>query len=233
MISQAFILCAGKGTRMAPATDDTPKCLLDVGGRPAISRIITWTAEHGIKSLILNLYYQFEKVMDFFASNTSFQQNIQCSIEDKLLGTAGGIRNCYTDLDDRFVIIYGDIITNMNLSDMIKTSGDADVVVLSMKTETPSACGIIVSDNDNKILELHEKPNDPNLGNTANAGIMICKKEVFGYVPYGKPFDICKDLFPILLKEGAKLYHRPLKEGEWLFDMGTWENYRKCVEKVK
>lgn len=231
-ISQAFILCAGKGTRMAPATDDTPKCLLDMNGQPVISRIINWLSQYQVDDLLVNLYYQFDKVMDYF-ENSDTSSSIQCSIEDQLLGTAGGIRNCYHDLEDQFVIVYGDIITNMNLSEMINEHGDRDVTVLSMRSETPSACGVIVSDANCRILELHEKPTDPALGNTVNAGIMICKKTIFEDVPYGKAFDICRDLFPILLSKGLNIYHRPLKDDEWLYDMGTWENYHKCVEKLK
>lgn len=232
MINQAFVLCAGKGTRMAPATDDTPKCLLDIAGEPVISRIITWLSQYDVNDLIVNLYYQYEKVLDYF-SEIKTQGSIQCSIEDRLLGTAGGIRNCYHDLEDKFVIVYGDIITNVNLDQMIEEHGDRDVTVLSMRSDNPSACGVIVSDETNRILELHEKPNDPSLGNVVNAGIMVCNKTIFADVPFGKPFDICKDLFPILLKKGLNIYHRPLQEDEWLFDMGTWENYRKCNEKLK
>lgn len=234
MINQAFVLCAGKGTRMAPATHDTPKCLLDMAGEPVISRIIAWLSKYDVNDLIVNLYYQFEKVIDYF-SEIKTSGSIQCSIEDQLLGTAGGIRNCYHDLEDRFVIVYGDIITNVNLSQMMEEhdSNERDVTVLSLKSDNPSACGVIVSDEINRIIELHEKPNDPTLGNVVNGGVMICKKTIFENVPYGKAFDICKDLFPILLKKELKLYHRPLRDDEWLFDMGTWENYHKCVEKLK
>lgn len=214
---QAFILCAGKGTRLGSLTTDTPKCLVEVGGIPVIDRIINWL---GVGNIIINLSWHAEKVQEHFQGLS----HIRFSLEDEPLGTAGGIRKCYDLLDEELFVIYGDVVTNMDLRrlEQVHRQNNADLTMVSYHAMNPQECGILIEDGD-RVLEIEEKPAKPK-SKLANGGILMCRKSVF--LEDGS--DIATHIIPNLLRKGRPVCHTPLNVGEWLIDMGTKANYDTC-----
>lgn len=210
---QAFILCAGKGTRLGNLTKETPKCLVEVKGKPVLDRILEWLK---LPDIIVNLSWHAEKVTKKYPS-------LRFSIEEEPLGTLGGIRNCYDLLAERLFVIYGDILTNIDLSrlERLHLERQAALTIVSCEVNNPEECGVIEEENG-KILSFEEKPQKPS-SKLVGGGVMICQKEIF--LQEGK--DIAYDLIPKLVYKGL-VYHTPLLGNEWLIDMGTISNYKKC-----
>jgi NDP-sugar pyrophosphorylase family protein len=228
--SQAFILCAGKGTRMHPDTLDRPKCMLDVAGQPVIRRILDWLKSYEIKEVIINLHWKAELVINDLIDYQGM--SIHFSIEDELLGTAGGIKNCIDLLHGQFLVVYGDVLTNLNLFKMFGThhNRNAALTMVSHKVTNPWDCGMILSKSTGEVVDIWEKPDrDKVVSDEVSAGIMQFKKSCFDLMTYGN-FDIARDLIPKLIGEKWSVYHYPLRHGEWAVDMGTRINYNRAIE---
>ncbi len=232
---QAFILCAGKGTRLAPLTLDKPKCLLDIAGEPVIGRILEWLKRHEIKDVFINLYWKGESIKEYL-SNHDFGMTIHYSEEEEIMGTAGGIRHAIHRLGGQFLIVYGDILTNMNLYRMFHMhhNRNAALTMASYRVTNPWECGVILAREDGEVVDIWEKP-DRNkvISDEVNAGVMVCKKSCFDLVPENEKWDIARDLIPKMLKEEWPVYHMPLRGGEWLIDMGTRKNYERACDIYK
>lgn len=203
---------------MGLITTNKPKCLVEIAGVPVIDRILNWL---NLPRYIVNLHWQADQVISHLTG-----RGIHCSIEAEPLGTAGGIRKCYNLLDNHFFIVYGDVLTNMDLSRLEKLHLEkgASLTMVSYRVNNPNECGIITEDKG-RVLEMTEKPAVPR-STLANGGIIACRKEVF--LCSGN--DISADIIPQLLVTGKPVYHTPIQEGEFLMDMGTQTNYVRCCE---
>ena len=145
-IKQAVVLCAGEGTRMLPDTADKPKCLLDVAGKVVIERIATWCRGHGVQQLFVNLHYKPEPVLDLFRTNRNFGMEAILLVEKRVKGTAGGITNFLDKLDEDFFVVYGDILTNLDLKRLDAAHRGNYLTMTSHEVDNPSECGVIVEE---------------------------------------------------------------------------------------
>lgn len=231
---KAVLLAAGKGIRLKPLTDNTPKVMLLINGKPVLEYNISLLVKHNIKDIAINLWYSPQKIKKYFKDGKDFNTNIVYSEEKELLGTAGALKKLSNFLDTTFVVVYGDVISNINISDMIeshkKKKGIA-TVALYVEKENPKAKGLVEINEGLKILNFIEKPEKP-VSNLANAGIYILEPEVLEFIPKNKHFDCGHDLFPLLLSKGKKIYGYLLKN-EYLIDIGTIEKYNKINKDVK
>lgn len=233
---KAMVLAAGEGTRLRPLTLETPKVLLPVGGRPLILHILEWLKKHGISEVAINLYYLGEKIRDYLGDGSRFGMRLVYSWEERLLGTAGALRRMVSFFDTTFAVVYGDVLTNLDLSKMADFHRErrsfATLAIYEVADTRDK--GIVRMDEGGRIWEFVERPppgSEP--GNLANGGIYILERKVLGHIPEEGYCDFAYDLFPRFLKLGLPLYGFPLAPHEYLIDIGTPQGYARAEEIVK
>jgi len=231
---KAIILAAGEGTRLRPLTLALPKALLPIGGNPLIEHQLYWLKSHGIQEVVINLYHLGEKIEDFLGDGSHFGMKISYSPEESLLGTAGGVKRAEHFFDSTFVVAYGDVLTNFDLSAMIKFHQGKKATVTLVIFEPPNACevGAVELDEDGRILSFVEKPQSP-ISTLANGGIYVLEREVLNHIPEQGFSDFAYDIFPRLIQLGLPLYGYMLKPDEYLTDIGTLGKYYKANKDIK
>jgi NDP-sugar pyrophosphorylase family protein len=234
---KAMILAAGEGTRLRPLTLETPKPLLPVGGVPLIAYILSWLGGHGISEVAINLCHHGDKIRLFIGNGERFGMKVKYSEEISPLGTAGGVKKVADFFNGTFVVVYGDNLTDFDLSAMIKFHKDKKAVatMAAFRPPDPSQVGMIEIDRDGRISKLIEKPkNTPSgISGLANAAVYVLEPKVLSYIEEGKVSDFAYDVFPRLIADGAPVYGYQLKSGDYFIDIGTVKNYQRVNEDVK
>ena len=228
---KAMILAAGEGTRLRPLTLNTPKVMLPIAGEPLLEYILDWLRFFGITEIAINLHHLPKVVMDWLGDGDRFGINVIYSVEDTILGTAGALTRLPDFFDDTFVLVYGDMLTDLNIPSLLEfhqAKGALATVVL-MEVEDPSGYGIVEVDEECRILRFVEKPpSGTTSSNLANAGVYMLQPEVIDYIPRDTFYDFGYDLFPVLLSKRARLFGYATTDS--FLDTGTMENYR-CAER--
>lgn len=224
---KAMILSAGVGSRLYPLTDKLPKPMLPLANKPALEYLVDLCANNGIKDIRMNLHYLPEAIDTYFHDGKKWGVNISYSLEKKLLGTAGAVKRSERFLDDTFVVLSGDGFTNINLAEMLtfhKSSG-AKVTIAVKKVDDPSKFGVVVTENDGKILEFQEKPKKEEAkSDTVNLGIYIIEPEILSLIEKNVPYDFGYQLFPKILEMKIPFYAYQT-EAYWT-DIGDIQEYR-------
>jgi NDP-sugar pyrophosphorylase family protein len=223
---KALILIGGMGTRLRPLTCDTPKPLLPLINRPFLEYQIELLRKHGIKDIILCVAYLPHSFENYFGNGKKWGVRIQYVHEKEPLGTGGGIRNASKYIDDTTVILNGDILTDINLSAMLKYHKEkkALVSIALTRVKDPTIYGLVETTRDGRIERFLEKPSwDEITCNTINAGIYIFEQEVLKFIPDGINYSVERGLFPSLLRDNYNIFGYTFK-GYWL-DIGTVEKY--------
>jgi mannose-1-phosphate guanylyltransferase/mannose-1-phosphate guanylyltransferase/phosphomannomutase len=224
---KAFILAAGKGTRLRPFTDAIPKPLIPVMNRPVMASVLELCATHGIKEAIANLHYRGEHIARFFNDGSPWGVNLHYSHEEHLMGTAGGVRYQADFLqDDTFLVVSGDLVTNINLTELVafhRASGAMATMALK-EVGDPSRFGVVVCDQQGRIGSFLEKPQRSEAkSRLVNTGIYVFEPEILNLIPANQNFDFGKDLFPLMLKHNLPLYG--METGAYWSDVGTLAQY--------
>lgn len=231
-----MILAAGEGTRLRPLTLETPKALLPVGGIPLVEWQIAWLSSHGISWVAINLCHLGERIKQHLGDGSGYGVEIVYSTEAELLGTAGGIKKMEAFFADSFVVLYGDVLTDFDLSDMMACHRTAKAVatLALVKTVNPEEVGIVETDTEDRILSFTEKSSKlSDTGKLANGGVYILEKDIFRHISPKGSSDFAYDVFPVLIDERLPLYGYILKQGDYLQDIGSPERYRRALEDVK
>lgn len=227
---KAFILAAGAGTRLRPLTYECPKPMIPLLNKPVIEHTINNLKKHNVDSVVMNLHTLPEMITDYFGNGKNFGIDINYSLEETLLGTAGGLKKCKKFFDSTFIVMSGDGLSNIDLTSAIafhKKKKSLATMVLK-KIETKFSYGITLTDRANRIVDFVEKPTWGSVfSDTVNTGIYIFEPEIFKYIPDGF-FDFGKDLWPKLLKLKKPIYAY-LMNGYWT-DIGNIEEYKKGVK---
>ncbi len=215
---KAFLLVAGLGTRLRPLTNNIPKCLMDICGKPLLEWWLEKLESLGVESVLINTYHLAEKIEDFVADYDG-EIDIKLFYEEELLGSAGTVRENRDFVgEDDFLIIYGDNLTDVDIRPMIEfhRRKKSPLTMGVMRMPRPETRGIAVLDKDGLIVEFVEKsPNPP--GDLANAGIKVASPKLFDYLTGRKiPFDFGFDVFP---KMTGVMYGYELSG--YLQDIGT------------
>jgi mannose-1-phosphate guanylyltransferase len=215
---KAMLLAAGFGTRLRPLTDNVPKCMVSIGGKPILEHNLLWLRNFGITDVLINLYYLPQVVINYFGDGSKWGIKINYSIEKQILGTSGGVKNVAWFFEEEpFVIWYSDNLCSCNL-DRVHTfhhnkAGIATIVLYHREDVTQ--CGIVKLDDNNRILRFLEKPQkDQVFSHWVNAGIYIVEPEIINHIPADKPSDFGRDIFPKLLEDNKLLYGCSLIKGE-------------------
>lgn len=199
-ITTAIILAGGKGERLRPLTDDRPKVMVELDGKPILAWQIEWLKSHGIKKFVLTVSYKHEVVQKYFGDGSKFGIEVDYSIEDTPLGRGGGIKKAFKSPlvsgETDVVVCNGDIITKLNLTDMIIEHFNQKALVTLLLVPYLSRWGVVKIDEQNHVTGFEEKPKLPYW---INGGIYIFNKEVEPLLP--EVGDHEKETFPKIPKE--------------------------------
>jgi mannose-1-phosphate guanylyltransferase / phosphomannomutase len=223
---KAVVMAGGEGSRLRPITINRPKPMVPLVDRPVMAHIFELLKIHGITEVIVTVQYLANVIQDYFGDGSSYGLHIAYSVEDRPLGTAGSVKNAQDLLDEPFLVISGDALTDINLGDVIRyhQSRDALVTITLKRVQNPLDYGVIITDDDGRVKQFLEKPSWGEVfSDTVNTGIYVVDPRVFDYVPANRNIDWSKDVFPQLLAAGEKMYGY-VAEGYWT-DIGTLDEY--------
>ena len=222
---KAVIMAGGEGTRLRPLTLSTPKPMLPIANIPMMEHIVNLLRQHGFDDIVVTVAFLAQNIRTYFGDGSEFGVRIRYATEDTPLGTAGSVGNAREELDERFLVISGDVMTDIDLGAVVaehdKRGAIATIALKSV--ENPVEFGIVITGSDGKIERFLEKPTWGEVfSDTINTGIYVLEPEVFDYIGEGS-VDFSSDVFPQLLEDGKALYGS-IVEGYWE-DVGTLEAY--------
>ena len=226
---KAVVMAGGEGTRLRPLTSNQPKPMVPIVGKPCIEHIVELLRTHGMDEVVVTLAFMPQAIRSYFGDGESLGVNIEYSVEELPLGTAGSVRLASEKLDDTFLVISGDALCDVDLGALVdrhKETGAA--VTIGLKSvDNPLEFGIVVTDDDGKVERFLEKPSWGQVfSDTINTGIYVLEPEVLTHVPADGPYDFSKELFPLLLEMGRPIYGHVM-EGYWQ-DIGNLDQYRQA-----
>ncbi|MBE6571655.1 MAG: hypothetical protein E7656_05375 [Ruminococcaceae bacterium] len=231
-MKKAIILAGGRGTRLAPITDGIPKPLVPFLGKSLLERIIEKLARCGIDKIMITTGYRSDMIRNKIGHNL-FGASIEYLEEKTPLGTAGGLVFSREILglseNEEFLVISGDCVCDFDLlkAHEAHRSHGADATVITSECDDPLEYGVVLSKSGGLITAFNEKPCWSQVGSCrVNTGVYILSSKVIDLVPKNVPFDFSKDLFPLMLDMGMKLYEHN-DRGYWC-DVGNIESYYKC-----
>lgn len=223
---KAVILVGGPGTRLQPLTFTVPKSLVPVLNRPVMEHMLAYLRQFGVEDVILTLNYLPDAIRDRFGDGREFGVRLTYCLEKEPLGTAGAVKNAASHLDGPFIVLNGDIFTEMDLADMYAShvANKAKATIALTWVDDPGAFGVVETDEKNQVRRFVEKP-PPGTATTnwINAGIYFLEPPVLGYIPPNQHYMFERGLFPRLLEAGEPVFGYPYR-GYWL-DMGTLAQY--------
>lgn len=206
---QAVILAGGKGTRLRPLTSNLPKPMIPLVNRPFLECMLEYLKGHGVTEVILALGYLPDKIQSHFGDGSRTGVKLTYSVEQKPLGTAGAVKLLEPLIKGTFIVLNGDIVTDMDLSTEVRLHQErrATGTLFLLPVEDPSRFGVVELDKAQRVLAFTEKPKrEEARANTINGGCYILEPEVFGYMPKGEHYMFERGLFPGLLAAGRPIY---------------------------
>jgi len=224
---QALVLVGGEGTRLRPLTEHMPKPALTLVDRPFIAYMVEWLGSHGVDEVILACGFLPDRLRDVLGEGEPGGPRVRYLAEPEPRGTAGAIRFAEDLLEDRFLALNGDILTDLNLTELMAAHAErgARATVALYPVEDPSAYGLVRRGQDDAVLEFLEKPSPELIAGLdtteINAGAYVLERSVLELIPPERPVSIEREVFPRLV--GSGLYGKRL-EGYWM-DIGTPERY--------
>jgi len=226
---KAVVMAGGEGTRLRPLTSNQPKPMVPIVGKPCMEHIIELLREHGFEDVIVTVAFLPQAIRSYFGVGESLGVQIEYSVEESPLGTAGSVRLASDKLDETFLVISGDALCDFDLTRLVKfhRKRGAAVTIGLKSVENPLEFGIVVTDEEGRIERFLEKPSWGQVfSDTINTGVYVLEPEVLEHVPTDRPFDFSKELFPLLLEMGRPLYGFPM-DGYWQ-DIGNLDQYRQA-----
>ena len=222
---QALILAGGEGTRLRPLTSTIPKPVVPLVGRPFISYMLEWLREHGVEDVILGCGFMADRVRDVLGDGSGLGIRLRYLEEPRPLGTGGALKFAEDLLDERFFMLNGDVLTDLDLTAQLEAHErtGARATLALVPVDDPSAYGLVRTDPEGAVTEFVEKPGPEHTDtNLINAGAYILERGVLdGMPPAGTNVSIERDVFPTLVGRGLFGYEA---SGYWL-DIGTPARY--------
>ena len=226
------IIAGGKGTRLG--LKDTPKPMVEVGGKPLLEHQVNLAKRYAIKNIYMLSGHLSEVIVDYFGDGSKFGVNITHVIEKSPLGTAGAVKQLENRLNERFMVFYGDVFLDIDLKSFMdfdmKTNSIADIIV--HPNDHPHDSDLVDSNDENIVTAFYSKPHDENqyYRNLVNAAVYILSPGIFDYIPQDKPSDFGKDIFPLVLQSDKVI--RAYKTAEYIKDIGTIERLGKVSRDI-
>jgi mannose-1-phosphate guanylyltransferase/phosphomannomutase len=230
---KAVIMAGGEGTRLRPLTSNQPKPMLPMVNRPLMEHTVLLLKKHGMEDIIVTVQFLASLVRQYFGDGADLGVDFAYATEESPMGTAGSVKNAESALDESFLVVSGDALTDIDLEKVAayhREKGALVTVVLS-RQPNPLEYGIVIADEEGRIERFLEKPGWGQVfSDTVNTGIYVLEPEIFDLIPAETPFDFSKDLFPALLEKGAPVFGY-VAEGYWC-DVGTIEAYQRAHQDV-
>lgn len=226
---KACIMAGGKGTRLHPLTQDMPKPLALLLGRPVLFYILDLLEKHQIKDAVLTLGYQGQQLKREVIENVEQDIDVDFSFEEKPLGTAGGVKKAMSGYDGDILVISGDAMCDFDLTEAINFhyQNQSMVTILTSCVSDPREYGLVHCDESGKVKGFIEKPSYHSCStDMASTGIYILSSQVLNYIEENKNVDFAKDIFQKLLQEEKPIYAYN-GNGYWC-DIGDVKSYMQC-----
>jgi mannose-1-phosphate guanylyltransferase len=223
---KAVILAGGEATRLQPLTCNTPKIMVPVSNRPFFEHLIDYLKKHNVTDIILAVGKLSEQIEYYFGDGSNFGVSLAYSTEDFPMGTAGAVKNSERFLDDSFIVLNGDIFTNIDLSTMLRLhrQNKATASLALTPVDDPTIYGVVETDSRGIVKRFIEKPSrDKVTTNMVNAGIYVLEPEILSCITPNKFSMFERDVFPPLLDRGLAIYSYP-SQNYWI-DIGTPDKY--------
>ena len=230
---KAVIMAGGEGTRLRPLTSNQPKPMMPIANRPMMEHIVELLKRHGFEDIVVTVAFQANAIRTYFGNGSEFGVRMVYATEETPLGTAGSVRNAMDELDEAFLVISGDVLTDIDLGAIVDFHRDhkamATIALKSM--ENPLEFGIVITREDGSVERFLEKPTWGQVfSDTINTGIYVLQPEIFEYIEADKPVDFSSDVFPRLLDDGRAVFGC-ITEGYWE-DVGNLDTYIKAHQDV-
>ncbi len=226
-------MAGGEGTRLRPLTTSQPKPMLPMANQPMAAHVISLLKSHGFDEIIITVAFLANTIRTYFGDGSEFGVRIGYATEETPLGTAGSVRNARDELDERFLVISGDVLTDIDLGELVRFHDDAGAAVtLALKPmENPLEFGIVITDPKGRIERFLEKPTWGQVfSDRINTGVYVLDPVVLDYIAPDRPVDFSAEVFPALLEAGHALYGFTT-ERYWE-DVGTLEAYLRVHEDI-
>jgi len=225
---QALILAGGEGTRLRPLTSTVPKPVVPLVDRPFIAFMLEWLRGHGVDDVVISCGFLASGVHNVLGDGSAYGMRLRYVEEPRPLGTGGAVKFAEELLDERFLMLNGDVLTDIDLTAQLeqheRTGARATLALVPV--EDPSAYGLVRRNGDLSVSEFLEKPSPDQIDtNLINAGAYVLDRDVLAGVPSGQQVSIERELFPTLVGDGLYGYEA---SGYWL-DIGTPDRYLQAT----
>ena len=230
---KAVIMAGGEGTRLRPQTSNLPKPMLPLVGRPMMEHIVSLLRRHGIDDIVVTVAFLPNAIRSYFGDGSELGVRMVYATEESPLGTAGSVRNAREQLTERFLVISGDVLTDIDLSSVISfhEKNQALATIALSAVENPLEFGIVITREDGTIERFLEKPGWGQVfSDTINTGIYVLEPEIFDRIPGDRAVDFSGEVFPAVLESGEPLFGCVV-DGYWE-DVGTTAAYLKAHEDI-
>jgi mannose-1-phosphate guanylyltransferase len=225
---QALVLAGGEGTRLRPLTSTVPKPVVPLVDRPFIAFMLEWLRRHGVDDVILSCGYLAAGVHNVLGDGSAFGLRLRYVEEPEPLGTGGAVKYAEELLDERFLVLNGDVLCDFDLSAQVTRHAElgARATLALIAVDDPSAYGLVRTAADGEVTEFLEKPSPDRIDtHLVSAGAYVLERDVLALMPDDGPCSIERDVFPALIGEGLYAVE---SSGYWL-DIGTPERYLKAT----
>ena len=229
---KVFILAGGEGTRLRPYTYTTPKPMLRVGGKPILEYVIRNVKRAGFENIVLTVGYLHEQIEEYFGDGSKFGVSIEYLVEDEKMNTAGSILPYKGKIENSFLVLMGDHLTNIDLDELFRRHKenvkDGAIATIALKeVNSITEYGVVKTDEStNSVVQLLEKPKNTQ---KINVAIYAFEPEVFNFIKEKE--DFAKNVFPRLLENKKKVGYY-LFDDVW-FDVGRVSDYERLDEIMK
>ncbi|HEX6420248.1 MAG TPA: mannose-1-phosphate guanyltransferase [Acidimicrobiales bacterium] len=230
---KAVIMAGGEGTRLRPLTSNAPKPMMPIANAPMMEHIVRLLRAHGFDDIVVTVAFLANHIRNYFGDGSELGVRMVYATEETPLGTAGSVLNARDELDERFLVISGDVLTDIDLGAIAKFHEERGALATIGLTpvENPLEFGIVITRDDGSIERFLEKPTWGQVfSDTINTGIFVLEPEIFDYIDGGRSVDFSAEVFPRVLDEGRPLYGAVVK-GYWE-DVGTLEAYVRAHKDV-
>jgi mannose-1-phosphate guanylyltransferase / phosphomannomutase len=230
---KAVIMAGGEGTRLRPLTSNIPKPMMPLANKPMMEHIVALLRQHGFTDIVVTLAFLPQAIRTYFGDGSEFGVTMRYATEEMPLGTAGSVRNAMEELDAPFLVISGDVLTDIDLTALVEYHEQvkAFATIGLKRVDDPVEFGIVITREDGTVERFLEKPTWGQVfSDTINTGIYVLEPGIFDFIPEGKPVDFSSDVFPALIDAGHPVHGKVL-DGYWE-DVGTLEAYGRAHQDV-
>src|SRR5437764_13171686 len=201
-------MAGGEGSRLRPLTSNQPKPMLPLVNRPMMEHIVSLLKRHGFDDVVVTLAFMPNAIRTDFGDGSEFGVRMVYATEEQPLGTAGSVRNAMEELDERFLVISGDVLTDVDLAKIVDFHDEHEALATIGLTavENPLEFGIVITREDGSIDRFLEKPGWGQVfSDTVNNGIFVLEPEIFDYIDADRPVDFSGEVCPKLHEAGRPL----------------------------